>query len=106
KLDSLGTKLGVSRQIFFVSLGGSDTHPGQGASNTNNGQAGLLSELSQAIGAFLSATMELGVSNSVTLFTSSDFSRTFVPGGGRTGTDHAWGSHQFVVGGSVAGGDF
>src|SRR5262249_49621860 len=67
KLISLGPQLGVSRQIFFVSLGGFDTHTGQGAFNTNNGQAGLLSQLSQAIGAFFSATIELGVSNSVTL---------------------------------------
>jgi uncharacterized protein (DUF1501 family) len=106
KLISLGPQLGVNRQIFFVSLGGFDTHTGQGAFDSNNGQAGLLGQLSQAIGAFYSATIELGVSNAVTLFTSSDFSRTFVPGGGSTGTDHAWGSHQFVVGGSVAGGDF
>ena len=106
KLISLGPLLGVNRQVFFVSLGGFDTHTGQGAFNTNNGQAGLLGQLSQAIGAFYSATIELGISNAVTLFTSSDFSRTFVPGGGNTGTDHAWGSHQFVVGGGVAGGDF
>ena len=106
KLISLAPQLGVSRQVFFTSLGGFDTHTGQGAFNTNNGQAGLLSQVSQAIGAFYNATVELGVANQVTLFTSSDFSRTFVPGGGSTGTDHAWGSHQFVVGGAVAGGDF
>jgi uncharacterized protein (DUF1501 family) len=106
KLISLAPQLGVNAQIFFVSLGGFDTHTGQGAFNTNNGQAGLLSQLSQAVGAFYNATVELGVTNAVTLFTSSDFSRTFVPGGGSTGTDHAWGSHQFVVGGGVVGGDF
>jgi len=106
KLISLSPGLGVSKQIFFVSLGGFDTHTGQGAFNTNNGQAGLLSQLSQAVGSFYKATIELGVSSAVTLFTSSDFSRTFVPGGGSTGTDHAWGSHQIAVGDSVAGGDF
>jgi uncharacterized protein (DUF1501 family) len=106
KLISLAPQLGVSKQVFFVSLGGFDTHTGQGAFNTNQGQAGLLSQLSQAIGAFYSATLELGVSGAVTLFTSSDFSRTFVPGGGATGTDHAWGSHQLVVGDSVVGSDF
>jgi uncharacterized protein (DUF1501 family) len=106
KLISLAPQLGVSRQIFFVAQGGFDTHTNQGAYNTNVGQAGLLLQLSQAIGAFYSTTVELGVSNAVTLFTSSDFSRTFVPGGGNTGTDHAWGSHQFVVGGAVTGGDF
>ena len=98
--------LGVRRQIFFASLGGFDTHTGQGQFGTNNGQLGLLSQVSQAIGALYSATVELGVSNQVTIFTSSDFSRTFVPGGGQTGTDHAWGSHQFVVGDAVQGGNF
>jgi uncharacterized protein (DUF1501 family) len=106
KLISLNGSLGVNRQVFFASLGGFDTHTGQGAYNTNNGQAGLLGQLSQAVGSFYQATFELGLNNQVTLFTASDFSRTFVPGGGMTGTDHAWGSHQFVVGDAVAGGDF
>ena len=106
KLIAVSPQLGVNRQVFFVALGGFDTHTGQGAFNSNIGQAGLLSQVSQAVGSFYDATVELGVSNQVTLFTSSDFSRTFVPGGGMTGTDHAWGSHQFVVGGAVAGGDF
>ena len=38
----------------------------------------------------------------MTSFTSSDFNRTF-PSNGR-GSDHAWGSHHWVVGGAVQGG--
>ena len=106
KMISLAPQLGVLRQVFFVSLGGFDTHTNQGAYNTQNGQAGLLSQLSQALGAFYQATVELNVSSNVIAFTSSDFSRTFVPGGGNTGTDHAWGSHHFVVGDAVAAADF
>src|SRR5207245_2777201 len=106
KLISLASTLGVRRQVFFASLGGFDTHTGQGAFNGNAGQPALLSQLSQAIGAFYKAMVELGTASEVTLFTSSDFSRTFVPGGDGTGTDHAWGSHQFVVGGAVRGGEF
>jgi len=98
--------LGVQRQIFFASQGGFDTHTGQGAFNGNAGQPALLSQVSQAIGSLYQASVELGMSNQVTIFTSSDFSRTFVPGGGATGTDHAWGSHQFVVGDAVQGGNF
>jgi uncharacterized protein (DUF1501 family) len=37
--------------------------------------------------------------NAVTTFTASDFNRTFTTNG--DGTDHAWGSHQFVMGGAV-----
>jgi uncharacterized protein (DUF1501 family) len=39
--------------------------------------------------------------NAVTTFTASDFSRTFTTNG--DGTDHAWGAHQFVMGGAVNG---
>lgn len=117
KLIKIAPSLGLNRQVFFVSIGGFDTHTGQGQYNplpgpvTTGGQLGLLQQLSQAIGSFYAATVEIGASGgpgaqNVTLFTSSDFSRTLLPGGGNTGTDHAWGSHQFVVGGSVIGGNF
>jgi len=45
----------------------------------------------------------MGVQNSVTTFTMSDFSRTFQPNS-NTGSDHAWGSHHIVIGGAVNGG--
>jgi len=90
--------LGMNRQIFFCSLGGFDTHTNE--LETHNT---LYPELSQAISAFYTATQELGVAQSVTTFTESDFSRTFQPTTG-DGADHAWGSHHMVVGGAVQGG--
>jgi uncharacterized protein (DUF1501 family) len=90
--------LGVQRQIFFCGIGNFDTHSNQLAL-----QASLLSELSPALAAFYAATVELGVQNSVTSFTMSDFARTFQPNS-NTGTDHAWGSHHVVFGGAVNGG--
>ena len=92
--------LGMNRQIFFASLGGFDTHSAELVT-----QQALLAQVSQALGAFYNATVELGVADSVTTFTLSDFGRTFQPGS-NGGTDHAWGSHHFVVGGAVKGGDF
>jgi uncharacterized protein (DUF1501 family) len=90
--------LGVNRQIFFAGIGNFDTHadqlPLQGA---------LLAAISPALAAFYQATQELGVQNSVTAFTMSDFSRTFQPNS-NTGSDHAWGSHHIVIGGAVKGG--
>ena len=59
--------------------------------------------MSQAISAFYAATEELGVADSVTTFTESDFSRTFQPTT-TDGSDHAWGSHHMVIGGAVQGG--
>jgi uncharacterized protein (DUF1501 family) len=90
--------LGVSRQIFFCGVGNFDTH-----SNQLVLQNGLLAQLSAAMNAFYAATVEMGVQNSVTSFTMSDFSRTFQPNS-NTGSDHAWGSHHIVMGGAVNGG--
>src|SRR5581483_3396646 len=66
--------LGMSRQIFFCSLGGFDTHAGELETHNN-----LYPQLSQALAAFYAATQELGVAENVTTFTESDFSRTFQP---------------------------
>ena len=93
------TLFGMQRQIFFCSLGGFDTHE-----NQLTPQASLFAQLSQAMKSFYEATVALGVASSVTTFTLSDFGRTLVPTG--SGSDHGWGSHQFVMGGSVIGGDF
>ena len=107
KLISLRNELGMRRQIFFCSLGGFDTHSGQvvGGNPAAGGHANLLSQVSNAMRSFYDATVALGVASQVVTFTLSDFARTHVPNG-TLGTDHAWGSHQFVVGGSVLGGDF
>ncbi len=99
RIIGVRSQLGLSRQIFFCSLGGFDTHSAQ-----VSGQAPLLQQLSQAIGAFYQATVELGVPQSVTTFTASEFGRTVMPNG-NGGTDHAWGSHHMVVGGGVVGAD-
>jgi uncharacterized protein (DUF1501 family) len=99
RLISARNLLGMHRQIFFVSLGGFDTHSGQVTA-----QETLLTQLSQALSAFYAATVELSVQNEVTTFTCSDFGRAYRSNG--TGTDHGWGSCQFVLGGSVRGGDF
>lgn len=107
KMISVRNSLGMNRQIFFCSLGGFDTHFNQ--VNNGNAAAGthasLLLQLSNAMNAFYGATVNLGVASQVTTFTLSDFARTFIPNG-NLGTDHAWGSHHFVVGGAVHGGDF
>jgi uncharacterized protein (DUF1501 family) len=89
--------LGAKRQVFFVSLGGFDTHDFQ-----LRDQPGLHTTLAAAINAFYLATVELGVANLVTTFTASDFGRTLTSNG--DGSDHGWGSHHFVVGGAVKGG--
>jgi uncharacterized protein (DUF1501 family) len=99
KLIQVRQAIGMNRQIFFCSLGSFDTH-----TNQLNDQGTLFSQLSPALAAFFAATQELNVDQQVTTFTESDFSRTTMPNG-TGGTDHAWGSHQLVMGGAVQGGD-
>tara|TARA_R110000823_G_scaffold139607_7_gene269542 strand:- start:3606 stop:5006 length:1401 start_codon:yes stop_codon:yes gene_type:complete len=90
--------LGARRQVFFVALGGFDTHATQAAD-----LPALQQDLGDSIAAFYAATQELGVADSVTTFTAADFGRTLTVNG--DGTDHGWGGHQFVVGGAVNGGE-
>lgn len=98
------TELNVTRQIFYCQLGSFDTH-----SNQITNQANLLGQYSQAVRAFYDEMGVQGTQNDVTTFTLSDFGRTFNPAGVGTtavGSDHAWGNHMFVIGGSVLGGNF
>jgi uncharacterized protein (DUF1501 family) len=104
KLNQTSMALSLNRQIFFCSLGGFDTHQNQVGNQTN-----LLTQLDDAMKAFYDATVELGIDSRVTTFTLSDFGRTLQPAGtgaAVVGSDHAWGNHQFVMGGAVLGGDF
>ena len=93
------TTLGMTRQIFFVSQGGYDTHTTQIPQ-----QDALFGELAPAMAAFYNATVELGLDNQVVTFTESEFGRTCQPDTG-AGSDHAWGSHHIVVGGPVKAAD-
>ena len=95
--------LGMRRQVFMVQMGGFDAH-----NNQMRDQPVQMAQVAQSIGYFMSALSNLGLQNNVTLFTASDFGRTLLSNG--DGSDHGWGSHQFVVGGAVRGrqilGDF
>ncbi len=86
------------RQVFFVSMGGFDTHDLQ-----NRNQADLAARIDQAMRYFDDALGNLNARSAVTTFTASDFGRTFTSNG--DGTDHGWGSHHFVMGGAVRGGE-
>lgn len=105
RLMSVSPTLGLKRQVFFVQLGGWDTHAAQ-LDQTNpltGAHAGLLQQVSQGLKALYTATTELGIAQQVTAFTASDFGRTFRSNG--DGSDHGWGNHQLIVGGAVKGGD-
>lgn len=85
---------GYNRQIFMIGIGGFDTHDNQATRHSR-----LLRSLSLGLWKFQNALEERGLADKVTTFSMSDFGRTLSINGGN-GTDHAWGSHHFVMGGA------
>ncbi len=98
RIASASAALGTKRQVFFVTLGGFDTH-----ANQNSYQPRLMAQIDHGLNYFYGALAGASLQDSVTAFTMSEFARTFTTNG--TGTDHAWGAHHFVMGGAVHGGD-
>lgn len=90
--------LGLQRQVFFVKIGGFDTHTAQLAD-----QPALFTDVDTSVAAFQAAMAELGMENQVTLSVVSEFGRTLSSNG--QGTDHGWGGHFLTIGGDVRGGD-
>ena len=97
RMISARSAIGASRQIFFVTLNGFDTHDGQLPTQQSN-----LKYVSRSLDAFYKAMIELGTEQNVTTFTMSDFGRTLTPNS--DGSDHGWGQHALVLGGAVKGG--
>lgn len=91
-------QLGMTRHFFFAGMGGFDNH-----SDLLTSHAGLMQTVDAAVGAFTRALEEIGILANVTLFTESEFGRTMGPSA-TAGSDHAWGSNHFAVGGAVQGG--
>ncbi|TAG70500.1 MAG: DUF1501 domain-containing protein, partial [Burkholderiales bacterium] len=105
--NQLGPQSGtpMKRQIFFVGIGGFDTHDDFWKNNRP-----LNRRISTALNAFWAALGNIqvvgGASGSsaqvkVTTFTMSEFGRTLDSNG--KGSDHGWGNFQFVLGGAVKG---
>jgi uncharacterized protein (DUF1501 family) len=93
-----------TRQIFFVQMGGFDNHFSQaeGGNVLAGDHANLMKNAADGMAAFWRALKAINMTNQVTLFTQSDFGRTFTPNSSN-GTDHAWGNEQLVMGGAVRG---
>lgn len=94
--------LGLKRQVFFLRLDDFDTHDNQNTRESLN-----LARITQALIWFDSVLANVGgvdMRSNVTTFTASEFGRGYTING-NTGTDHAWGSHHFIMGGAVKGGD-
>jgi uncharacterized protein (DUF1501 family) len=89
--------LSQRRQIFFVGLGGWDTHDAQSELHPQ-----LLRTLGEALQSFQNDLDSRLHGEQVTTFTMSEFGRTLTSNG--DGTDHGWGGHQLVMGDAIRGG--
>jgi uncharacterized protein (DUF1501 family) len=85
----------VPTRVFYVTLGGFDTH-----STQLNRHAGLLQELSQALSLFRKDLKAQGQLDRVLLLTFSEFGRRAAENK-QLGTDHGTGNVVFLLGGKV-----
>jgi len=96
RLVKIGKDKGLKREIFFAYDGGYDTHNNQTAQHAKK-----LRGLSLALGDFYKALEAMGMENDVLVISASDFGRS--TGNNGDGSDHAWGSNYFALGGVVNG---
>ncbi|MCG7496542.1 DUF1501 domain-containing protein [Vibrio sp. Of7-15] len=96
RLIKSSEQLGHQRQVYFVGMGGFDTHANQLSDHQT-----LLAELSQSLAAFQQSLDTAGIGGQVTTMTMSDFGRRLASNG--AGTDHGWASNHWVMGGALNG---
>lgn len=106
--QSLREKLGAiareltntgGRTTYTLTMSGFDTHKDELKT-----QATLFAELNEGLTSFYQQLEGIGLSDSVTVFTATEFNRTLAPNA-NGGTEHAWGGHRLVLGGAVRGGE-
>lgn len=89
---------GLSTRVYYVSLGGFDTH-----SNMNQQHNRLMQVLSEGVSAFTKDLKSQGNFDRVMVVTFSEFGRRVTENASR-GTDHGTAAPMFVFGGKVKGG--
>jgi len=98
KIIDLRESFSLPRQMFYIGLGGFDTHANQLVSHNN-----LYNILDKGLKDFNTALKDIGMFDNTITFITSDFGRSV--SSNATGTDHGWGGHYFVMGGAVKGGE-
>merc|ERR1719223_987144 len=98
KLMKSKTARGNDRDVYYVEIGGFDTH--------DNIEERLEERADIVNGALQSFTEEMEAQGSwddMTVVVLSEFARTLAGNTG-AGSDHAWGGNYFITGGEVDGG--
>jgi uncharacterized protein (DUF1501 family) len=92
---------GLKTKIYYVRLGGFDTHSGQTAADTSTGtHANLMANLGDSIKAFQDDLKFLGVADKVMGMTYSEFGRR-IKSNASLGTDHGAAAPMFFFGEKV-----
>lgn len=88
-------RAGLETRVYYVTLGGFDTHAGQGS--INGPQANLLRQFSEAVKAFYADLKAQGNDSRVLMMSFSEFGRR-VGQNGSNGTDHGTAAPMFLFG--------
>lgn len=94
---------GIGTKIFWVRLGGFDTHSSQQTNQSTGTYMSLMATLNDGLSAFYHDLSNQGLLNQTLILQFSEFGRR-VSENGSGGTDHGAASTLFAIGGGVRGG--
>ncbi|HUL72050.1 MAG TPA: DUF1501 domain-containing protein [Vicinamibacterales bacterium] len=94
---------GIGTKVFWVQIGGFDTHATQNVNAANAGYANLMGTLGTALLAFYTDLRNQGLLQDTLLVQFSEFGRRINENGSQ-GTDHGAAGLMMVMGGAVHGG--
>jgi len=94
---------GIGTKVFWVQIGGFDTHATQNTNAANAGYANLMGTINTALLAFYNDMRNQGLLQDTVVVQFSEFGRR-ISENGSAGTDHGAAGTMFVLGGNVKGG--
>ena len=97
---------GIGTRVFYVTIGGFDTHSAQNVNAANGAYFTLMATLNDALLAFYNDLKNQGLFEDTLLLSFSEFGRRISENGAAAtaGTDHGAASVMLVMGGRVSGG--
>jgi uncharacterized protein (DUF1501 family) len=94
---------GIGTRVFWVQIGGFDTHATQNTNAANAGYANLMGTINTAVTSFYDDLKNQGLLGDTMVVQFSEFGRRVFENGS-AGTDHGAGGLMMALGGSVRGG--
>jgi len=94
---------GIGTKVFFVQVGGFDTHASQNTTAATGAYYKLMAALDDGLSAFYNDLRNSGLINDTLLLSFSEFGRRITENGSG-GTDHGAASVMLAMGGGVQGG--